>query len=120
MEKELKEAITTALAHTVLKELEGDKRDAILAEGIAKALDGWEAKAAYRKIVEDRAKAIAAEVIATGKYDEQIRAAVETGFLDAIAGLSEASKKAFQEAIFGKASTDGRYDNPGLVLRYMK
>lgn len=122
MNDELNKAFLEAVSNQVLAALEGPQRDAILAKGVAHALSGYEMKNAFAKLVQDRAAIIAAEVIASGAYDAQIRDAIQSSFAALVEKVPAAATEAIKLALFGKKHSGGSYDNskPGLILEGLK
>ena len=117
----MEEAFAKALADKVLEALDGPQRDGILAKGVAEALKGWEFKSACAKLIEERAKKKAAEIVESGVYDEQIAAAIRAAMDKILQTVEGAAKKCLLTALFGqKDDARGYGGNPGIILRHFE
>lgn len=107
MDDVLKQAVYAAVADKVLETLDGDARNKILSEGIARALDSYHLQATVQKIVNARAEEIANAVIETGKYDDQIKLAILDGMNMVVEVLPIATRDTITDALTGKSSQLG-------------
>ena len=119
-DKAIQDGIKQAVSHAILSAVDGPQRDAILATAVKGCLGGWEFNAAVKAIVHERVKVLAVELMATGRWDEEIRAALATSFADTIAAVRPALRETLIEALFGKATGDRYTSHAGLILQHMK
>ena len=115
----LMQAVYDAVSLKVIESLDGQKRDAILARAVSKCLtDAYEIKHAAKEVIVARAKQIVMQEVETGKYDEQLTAAIRAGFANFIAKLPKAVEMMLTVGVSGEKADSSSYsrDKCGLLL----
>jgi hypothetical protein len=115
MQQEIQTAMAQAIAAKVVAELEGPRRDEILAAGVANALSGYSCKRQFEQAIEHRATATMQRLANSGEFDSQIELAIRAGIADLLLDVPGAVRDTLVAAFFGK---DGGYSDmrPGLML----
>lgn len=116
MDEIARNAIKQAVAASILAALDGSARDALIEQAIVDFVSDYKLKHVVAELVTARAKAMAEELIASGKYDERIRDALQQGFDAVIAKVPEAARVAILRAVVGKDG-DSYGREPGLMLK---
>ena len=105
--KIMESAISKAIADQILAAMDGPHREALLVKAIKDCIDGWEFKHAVEKVVGERCMIVAREIMASGKYDEEIKQAFEQGIAAMTQQLPQAIQLTIQGAFFGDRNSNG-------------
>ena len=115
----LDNAISRTIAERILKELDEEHRNELIARSIAGAIKNWNVQDAILKVVASRAAEVAAETIQKEPFASAICLAVREGIRAYTDQLKVAVTNTIIEAMHGKDSTGG-YSRPGAILGHMK
>jgi hypothetical protein len=112
-------ALAKIIAEKIVGELDGPKRDEILAKGVAEALDDYTFKNAVEALVTKRAQVLIEKRLESGDFDTQILKVFEKSFANLLKALSPAVQQTLLEALCGKTGDRSYDEKPGILLKHM-
>lgn len=115
-DESVREAIHTTISKQILEGLDTSSRDAILQKSITEALKDWKFRGAVADVVNNKAREVAAELVNSKEWTEEIRTTIQLGFEDYLKNLRIATQKTLLEAMHGKDGTSTYDRAPAKLL----